>query len=229
MALYVPGTNRQTIHLPVIEHTARGCHSQSTIKQSNAPVYINWSFPPSGFIKINTDDSFIPNSGLAGFGGVARDDKGRWIGGFYDRLSKKATSSLTLELWAIHGGLTLAKNYNLKKVIIETDSYDALMLLSVRNDIKSHLDHMLLSVRNDVKSHLDHYVIEEYRRLMSELQICLIHTLRQGNNCVYYLSKLGRKQNQELVILHHPPLSMHQLLWPDMAHIAYARNPKHAM
>ncbi|OIT02693.1 putative ribonuclease h protein [Nicotiana attenuata] len=207
MAVYVPRTNWQAFYFFGIEHTTPGCPVQSSIKQ---PVYISWSFPPSEFIKINTDGSFIPNSRLSGFGGVARDDKGRWIGGFYGRLSMKATSSLTPELWAIHGGLTLAKNYSLKKVIIETDSNDALMLLSVRNDIESHPDHDL---------------IEDCTRLMSELKICLVHTLREGNNCADHLSKLGRKQNQELVILHHPPLSMHQLLLADMTHVAYARYP----
>lgn len=41
----------------------------------------------------------MPNSRLEGFGGVARDDKGRWIGEFYGRLSMKATSSLTSQLF----------------------------------------------------------------------------------------------------------------------------------
>lgn len=40
------------------------------------------SFPPPGYIKINTDGTFMQNSGLAGYGGVARDDRGRWLGGF---------------------------------------------------------------------------------------------------------------------------------------------------
>ncbi|OIT01967.1 putative ribonuclease h protein [Nicotiana attenuata] len=213
MALYLPYSHEQSIHFPFIENTARVCRVQSLIKQRDAPIYICWSFPPQGYIKINTDGSFMPNSGLAGFGGIARDDKRRWIGGFYGRLSMKATSSITAELWAIHGGLTLAKNYNLKKVLIETDSSDALMLLTVADNV--------------TKSHPDRVLMKECRSLISKLGITLIHTLRQGNNCADHLAKLGRTQKEDLVILHRPPHSMQLLLLADMAHVAYARYPKH--
>lgn len=62
---------------------------------------------------------------------------------------------------------------------------------------------------------------------MSELGISLIHTLRQGNNCADHIAKIGRMQNQEFVILHSPPPSLHQLLLADMSHLAFARYPKH--
>ncbi|CAN4097147.1 unnamed protein product [Withania somnifera] len=198
------------VHVPTIANW-QSSYNFHTIE--NAPVYISWSFPPSGFIKINTDGSFMPNSGLAGYGGVARDDQGRWLGGYFGRLGMVATSCLTAELWAIHGGLTIAKNYNLKKVIIETDSSHALMLLSV-GDV--------------VDSHPDHAVIEECRRLLSELGISIMHTLRQANNCADHLAKLGRmQQDEDMVILHRPSHFLHQLLIADMAHVSYPRYPKH--
>ncbi|KAH0719717.1 hypothetical protein KY290_004632 [Solanum tuberosum] len=183
------------------------------VRQIDAPRYISWSFPPSGYIKINVDGSFMPNSGLAGYGGIARDDRGRWLGGFVGRLGVVTKSCLTAELWAIHGGLTVAKNFNLTNVIIETDSKVALMLM-----IK----------REAVNNHPDCNVIEECRRLMLELGVSIMHTLRQGNNCADHLAKLGRmQQDEDLVILHRPPHSMHQLILADMAHVAYPRYPKH--
>ncbi|MCD7465970.1 hypothetical protein HAX54_002252, partial [Datura stramonium] len=55
------------------------------------------------------------------------------------------TSSLPEELWVKHGGLTLAKNYNLKNiVIIETDLSDALRMLSVRDNADRHLDRVVI-------------------------------------------------------------------------------------
>ncbi|KAL3355755.1 hypothetical protein AABB24_016765 [Solanum stoloniferum] len=183
------------------------------VRQIDAPRYISWSFPPFGYIKINVDGSFMPNSGLAGYGGIARDDRGRWLGGFVGRLGVVTKSCLTAELWAIHGGLTVAKNFNLTNVIIETDSNEALMLM-----IK----------REAVDNHPDYNVIKECRRLMLELGVSIMHTLRQGNNCADHLAKLGRmQQGEDLVILHRPPHSMHQLILADMAHVAYPRYPKH--
>ncbi|KAM3343232.1 hypothetical protein P3S68_025321 [Capsicum galapagoense] len=170
MAIYVPiiSIRLSSYHFPIIKNRAEVCRVRPTPRQSDAPVDISWSFPPTGCIKINTDGSFMLNSGLAGFGGVARDDQGRWLGSFCGRLGFVATSSLTAELWAIHSGLSLAKKYNMKKVIIETDSSNALMLLSVRSAVDSHPNRV---------------VIEECRRLLSELGIAMMHTLRQGNNC----------------------------------------------
>ncbi|KAH0717172.1 hypothetical protein KY285_013203 [Solanum tuberosum] len=121
----------------------------------------------------------MQNSGLAGYGGIARDDRGRWLGGFVGRLGVVTTSCLTVELWAIHGGLTLAKNFNMKNVIIDTDSHEALMLMSTRGVVDNHPDRD---------------VIEECRRILSELGISMMHTLREGNSCADHLAKLGRMQ-----------------------------------
>ncbi|KAH0746033.1 hypothetical protein KY285_007690 [Solanum tuberosum] len=66
-----------------------------TLVTNRKPIFISCVLLPEGCMKINTDGSFMPNSGLAGFGGVARDDQERWLGRFYGRLGMKATSSLT--------------------------------------------------------------------------------------------------------------------------------------
>lgn len=51
-------------------------HDQSIVRRRDAPRYISWSFSSSEYININTDGSFMQNSGLAGFEGITRDDKG---------------------------------------------------------------------------------------------------------------------------------------------------------
>ncbi|WMV48818.1 hypothetical protein MTR67_042203 [Solanum verrucosum] len=99
----------------------------------------------------------MQNSGLAGYGGIVRDDKA--------------------ELWAIYGGLIVAKNFNLKDVIIETDSHEELMLMSKGGVVDNHPDR---------------YVIKECRCILSELGISMMHTLREGNSCADHLAKLGR-------------------------------------
>ncbi|KAK6777765.1 hypothetical protein RDI58_024483 [Solanum bulbocastanum] len=107
-------------------------------------------------------------SGLAGYRGIASYNRGRWLGGFMGRLRVVTTSCFTVELWAIHGGLTMVTNFNLKNFIIETDSQEALMLMS-----KGGL----------VDNYPDRDVIEECRHFLYELEISMMHTLREGNNC----------------------------------------------
>lgn len=106
---------------------------------------------------------------LAGYEGIARDDRGRWLRWFVGRLGVVTTLCLTAELWAIHDGLTLGKKFNLKNVIIETDSHEALMLM--------------MSKGGAVDNHLDRELIEECQRLLSEHGISMMHTLREGNCC----------------------------------------------
>ena len=51
------------------------------------PVYktskrIRWEKPPSGWKKLNTDESSIGCMERAGCGGVIRDEHGNWVAGF---------------------------------------------------------------------------------------------------------------------------------------------------
>ncbi|KAK6777527.1 hypothetical protein RDI58_024244 [Solanum bulbocastanum] len=105
----------------------------------------------------------MQNSGLAGYGGIVRDDKDRWLGGFVGRLG--VVTVLTTEPWATHGGLTVTKNFNLKNVIIKTNSCETLMLTSKGGAIDYHPDRDM---------------IEECRYLLFELGISMMHTLREG-------------------------------------------------
>ncbi|KAK4706417.1 hypothetical protein R3W88_034021 [Solanum pinnatisectum] len=41
-----------------------------------------WSFPPVGSIKINTDGSYLHETGKAGIGGIVRDSQGDLIMAF---------------------------------------------------------------------------------------------------------------------------------------------------
>ena len=51
-----------------------------------------------GRVKINTDRSSVDH-GWGSYGGLARDDQGRWIEGLCGRIGY--ANSLTAELWGI--------------------------------------------------------------------------------------------------------------------------------
>ena len=107
---------------------------------NNFEKLINWSFPPTGRIKINTDGSVVDH-GWASFGGLARDDQGRWLEGLCGRIGY--ASPLKAELWGIKRGLKLAKDRGWKKVIIETDCEAARELIET-GDIGNHPEKIII-------------------------------------------------------------------------------------
>ena len=73
---------------------------------ASAARLVKWVWPSQGFIKLNVDGSSMDNSGLAGFGGLAYGDDGRWIFGFCGFIG--FADNLLPELIAICQGLHLA-------------------------------------------------------------------------------------------------------------------------
>ena len=43
---------------------------------SQSTILVSWVHPPLGFVKLNTDGSSLGNPGVAGFGGLIRDEGG---------------------------------------------------------------------------------------------------------------------------------------------------------
>ena len=50
-----------------------------------------WEKPPFGLVKLNMDGSADGNPGLAGYGGLLRDDHGNWLAGFARRIGTTTT------------------------------------------------------------------------------------------------------------------------------------------
>ena len=81
-----------------------------------------------GWTKMNVDGSSKGNPGSAAISGLLRNEQGGWQLGFQGKL--KDSTSLQAELWAIYKGLKIIQSKNLKKVIMETDSLEALNLIT---------------------------------------------------------------------------------------------------
>ena len=56
--------------------------NRNTSKNTN---FINWKFPNASRIKINNDGSSV-DLGWVSYGGVARNDQGKWLEGFCGRI-----------------------------------------------------------------------------------------------------------------------------------------------
>ncbi|KAF7824308.1 hypothetical protein G2W53_022452 [Senna tora] len=104
-----------------------------------------WSPPDTGWCKINVDGSFNEDSNNITCGGVIRDHEGKWIRGFSKKLGKGCI--LLAEICGILEGLLLAWSNNLKQIIVESDSVQAVNLISVNLD----RNHPLYNITHKIK------------------------------------------------------------------------------
>lgn len=81
---------------------------------------ILWERPKQGWKKLNTDGSCSELHGLAGCGGVVRNDDEQWVVGFNKWIG--VTSSFATELWELREGLKLCCNLNIHCLEIEMDA-----------------------------------------------------------------------------------------------------------
>ncbi len=73
----------------------------------------------------------LGNPGQAGLGGLLRHNNGNWLRGFSHKLG--ITNSLAAELWGIRDGLLLARDLNIRKLIVESDAKSVVDLLKTKN------------------------------------------------------------------------------------------------
>nr|KYP56119.1 Putative ribonuclease H protein At1g65750 family [Cajanus cajan] len=82
-------------------------------------VNVQWSLPESSWVKLNVDDSFVPQLNAMGSGGVVRNSVGEWKLGF--AVGLQGGDSFQAELLAVVEGLELCWKEGCKKVICESD------------------------------------------------------------------------------------------------------------
>uniref|UniRef100_A0A5B7BAB3 Putative LINE-type retrotransposon LIb DNA n=1 Tax=Davidia involucrata TaxID=16924 RepID=A0A5B7BAB3_DAVIN len=162
------------------------------------------AFP--GFVKLNTDGSAKGNPGSAGFGGVIRDETGRWIKGFFGYIG--VCSSIVAELWAIREGLRIMAELNHPYIIVESDCETAISLLK----------------GSSLKDSAHTALLEDSWHYASKMRSCIFsHTLREGNKCADMAANMGVNQSIGLNIMESPPVEMSPLLVADMASVAFER------
>lgn len=96
------------------------CYSSSKAPNGSTNKLVQWEKPPSSWTKLNTDGASLGNPGVAGCGGVVRDESGNRMAGFARRIG--ITSSFKAELWGLRDGLTLCSNLNISALIVELDA-----------------------------------------------------------------------------------------------------------
>ncbi|KAK5783798.1 hypothetical protein PVK06_038313 [Gossypium arboreum] len=81
---------------------------------------------PNNWVSLNTDGSVKFDEGFAASGGCVRDHNGEWIG-----FAKYLGNCIILEvkLWGILDGLNLILDRRIERILIQTDSIEAINLI----------------------------------------------------------------------------------------------------
>lgn len=74
-------------------------------KQQRSTEFIRWKFPSAGWHKLNSDGASKGNSGLSGWGGIVREERGFLMYGF--ALNIGICSAYNAEFWGFLRGLKL--------------------------------------------------------------------------------------------------------------------------
>ncbi|KAF7801954.1 ribonuclease H [Senna tora] len=163
------------------------------------PIKTGWVLPPMDWHKINTDGSTNSDASLAGCGGIARNHQGNWIGGFHSLIGN--CSVLDAELWGIYRGLMFAKKKGLQRVIIETDSMEAIDLIE----------------KAITRRFSGNRLVGKIYELSTNLG-CVIfnHCNREANNCADRLARNSLSFNFGVTELASPPRNLVSLIARDL-------------
>lgn len=127
----------------------------------------------------STDGSSLSPREYGSFGGLARNDEGRWIEGFCGFIG--GDDVLRAKLWGIRKSLKLAKERDLSGIDIASDSkmreslWEKLALLPCGSKLINEMD--------EVDYHLERVLIEHCIMLKAEVGAKVYHILKERNKC----------------------------------------------
>ena len=165
------------------------CASSQTAAKRMELKSIRWEKPNTGWKKLNTDGSSVDSLGLAGGGGVVRDENGNWVLGYARNFGP--VNSCIAELWSLRDGLILCVQAQVQALIVEMDAkalVDAFSNQSKTNTVNSSL-------------------MEDCRQLASQIpQVSFRHAYREANMCADQLAKLGASMENDFAVFPCPPV-----------------------
>ena len=186
----------------VLDHTNIPVTGIGERSQRKEIQQVGWTYPANDWIKLNVDGCSKGNPGVAGAGGVLRDNMGSWIAGF--TRNNGICSSVTAELWAAYIGLQLTWDRGYRKVILESDSRVVIGLM-----------------QGDTPSMDRNYTLTMQIRDMLERdwEIQTVHIFREANCVADWLANYGLSRDvldSQTDVLTDPPSGLYTLLYYDL-------------
>ncbi|KAF7843157.1 ribonuclease H [Senna tora] len=151
---------------------AQAMFTYEATSRSHKKLNESWTRPQGEWVKLNVDGAVCRITDDAGCGGLLRNSKGDWIKGFTCNLGK--TTIICAELWGIYLGLKMVWNLGHRKVIVESDSSNAIdEIRSSHKEVSNQLP-MMGNIMNLLNQNWD---------------VRLQHISRSSNNCADVLAK----------------------------------------
>jgi len=174
------------------------CASSHTAAKRMVMKSIRWDKPSTGWKKLNTDGSLVDSLGLAGGGGVVRDDQGNWVFGSARKIGP--VSSFLAELWSLRDGFFLCVQAQVQALIVEMDAKALVDAFSNQNN------------SNVITSPL----MEDCRQLATQIpQVRFMHVYKEANRVANHLAKLGSSMEIDFVIFSSPPVDIVSVVEAD--------------
>ncbi|KAF3617414.1 hypothetical protein FXO38_33996 [Capsicum annuum] len=137
-----------------------------------------------GFHMLNIDGSADLQTGPGGMGCVFRNHDGSWELGFYEHLPH--TTPLLSEILALRKGLILAKQHNLKPLIVNTDCNAIIIMLKNDHPLYCNILSECRSLLMDVEATTPVYVFRERNQVAD----CLA---REGKKVIEFIVTVSLK------------------------------------
>lgn len=153
-------------------------------------IHVAWQCPMTGWVKINVDGAVAKRSGQAACGGLIRFAQGKWLSGFRHHVG--SSSILVAELWGIWKGLQIAWTHGHRRVILETDSAEALQ-----------------AIQKATSLHPQFNICQEVWELLHQDWVCDVQLIwREANGCADILAKEALGMATQSAILSEAPPSL---------------------
>ena len=159
---------------------------------------LEWNPPQEGFVKINTDAATNSEQNLAGLGAVIRDETGQ-VTAAAIKVSKFHGSVAYAEAEAMEWGLQVARDAQVKEVILESDSQEVVNLVNNKQGSRSEVYWVVLEIQK-LKDSFDH--------------VSCVYTHRSCNAIAHSLAKLALEKCETVVWKGSYPLQIMYLLSP---------------
>ncbi|KAF7800797.1 putative ribonuclease H protein [Senna tora] len=198
-------THAIDLHLQEITK-ALALRKDPKVNQKETCELITWKNPEKNWIKINVDGSYKSNTSSSACGGVARDHDGNWLFGFSKKIG--ASSALHAEIWSIWTAMKIAKDKDLPRIIIETDSKLALDLLLKNDDTCHPLSGLVRKIK----------VL-----LQDDWMINFSHIFREGNRVANALACHGHSASSPFVYFESAPSFCKGILLDDCKGTGFPR------